>query len=97
MKVDWSGLLPQEVFDSLVSAPKQVAGPWQPACIDGEFMRWPPCRRTPDGVTVVWEFDGQVTIHALAFAHQVVAPKPVECESRQKADEVLRKAGWLLV
>lgn len=94
--IDWTNLSPQDTFDSVRSAPR-VAGPWQDAWVEGEFQRYPPCRKAPDGMTLVWEFEGRVVVHSHALAHRAVSPDPVDCKSRSEADEVLQNAGWLLV
>lgn len=101
--IDGKAMSPKEVFDALVARPKLVAGPWEPAYVDGGGTeRWPPCRKTPDGATVVWERaedHGAVVLHAHALAHQglPVDARRMRCGSRAEADRMLRDAGWLLV
>jgi hypothetical protein len=91
----WTRLTAQQIFEVL-SDPPRVAGPWLDAWVDsGGVERQPPCRKTPDGMTVVWDRDGMVSVHAVAF--RAASPKPVACATRKEADEVLRKEGWLLV
>lgn len=94
--IHWESLSPQDTFDTLRAAPR-VAGRWEPAWVEGEFQRYPPCRKAPDGMTLVWDFNGEVVVHSQALAHRAIGAEPVHCHTREEADEVLKNAGWLLV
>lgn len=53
-------------------------------------MRRPPCRMTPEGQTVVWDWYGAVVIHAWATPEGV-------CRyfvDRASADRDLARLGW---
>jgi len=100
MSVEWQNHSPQEIFDALKERPK-IASAWLPAWVDETCERWPPCRKTPDGTTIVWERNGVVTIHVNAlpfiFGDKIFCGKPINCCSREEADRILRSVGWTLI
>lgn len=97
--MNWQAMSPREVYEALRTAPR-VAGAWEPAWIDDcngvLVQRFPACRKTPDGHTVVWVLNGKVQVHAWALLG--TRPwAPVEFETRDDADRFLRSVGWVLV
>lgn len=99
--MDWNVMTPRQIFDAIMTRPKLVAGPWEPPFVDsGGVERWPACRKTPDGMTLVWERaedEGRVTVHASALSHLSFYADARACASRAEADEVLRAAGYIIV
>lgn len=89
--VNWGAMTPREMFEALVAAPKNVAGPWQPMTC----LRDTVARETVSGQTVVWEREGMVVIHdwVLPYAER----QRVAFSTRAQADARLRQLGWLLV
>lgn len=96
MRIPWSAMTPRDVFDSLACAPSKVAGQWQPPEVYGGQERYPACRRTPQGQTIVWDRDGIVSVHNWCVPAD--APiKDIQFKTRDEADAWLRNMGWLLV
>jgi hypothetical protein len=85
--MNWHSMTPREAWDAITSAPKKIAGPWEP--YDGfKLERLMHRRADPGGRNVALEYKpGDVT----------TLLEPGQHPDRASADAALRAAGWILV
>lgn len=77
----WSKLTPEEAFRAIQTEPK-IAGPWQ-----GKLGEW---SYRADG-------HGQYVAHTDVGEIKVCGTFPDFVATREEADELLRKLGWILL